>query len=132
MLEHHADVAALLRGGTRVQFVQFRAALGITDEIPVDVQATGIDAFEVVDAPEEGRLARSGRADQTGHLAASDLERDALEHLHGAEALADPVGPHHRRVDGRHMRSSPGAPGFGVGLPASVTGAFCASASACS
>ncbi len=64
VLKHHADVAPLPRRLARVQLVQLVAALLVTDEHTVDVEATGIDDLEMVDAPQEGRLARAGRADQ--------------------------------------------------------------------
>ena len=96
VLEHHADVAALLGGVTGRHLVQLVAPLAVADQIAVDIQPARIDLLEMVDAAQERRLARARRADHAQHLALADLQRDALEHLQGAEALADLLGLHHR------------------------------------
>src|ERR1700739_4969027 len=50
----------------------------------------------MVDATEEGRLARTGRSNDAYHLAGSDIEVDALQHLYMPEALMDPSSNDHR------------------------------------
>src|SRR5699024_1617648 len=72
------------------------ALLPVPHQVAVDVQPTGIDTLEVVNAPEEGGLAGPGRADQAQHLSGGHLEVDALEHAQRAETLADLLGPDHR------------------------------------
>ena len=95
-LEHHADVAALLRGILRVQLVQLAGGLPVADQLAVDVELAAVDLLQVVDAAQEGRLARPGRPDQAHHLAAPDGQRDALEHLQRAELLAHLLAAHHQ------------------------------------
>src|SRR5690606_21931609 len=48
-----------------------------------------VDLLEMVDAAQEGRLARAGSADQARHLTLGQGEVDAVEHLQGAEALGN-------------------------------------------
>ena len=47
----------------------------------------GIDRLEEIDAAQEGRLARAGRADQADDVVLGDREVDPLQHLELAEAL---------------------------------------------
>src|SRR5207247_3298930 len=81
--------------------------LTVADELPVDRQPAGIDLLEVVNATQEGRLPRAGGADHADDLAGFHLERDSLEHLEAAEALADPLGLDHQSAH----RLSPEASG---------------------
>ena len=65
----------------------------------------GVEWLEEVDAAEERRLAAPARPDHDEHLAARDLEVDAVEHEVVPEALDDAVEPQQRlvrRLDGGH------------------------------
>ena len=88
-LEDHADLGALAGDLAFPEFVQRVAGRPVTDELAVDVQAARVNLFEVVDAPQKGRLAGPGRADQAHHLALGHLQGDALEHLDPAKGLVD-------------------------------------------
>src|SRR5699024_7324759 len=65
-----------------------RLLLPVAHEVTVDEDPPGLDLLELVDAPQEGRLARPGRPEQADDLSGRDVEVDALEHLGGAEGLA--------------------------------------------
>ena len=63
----------------------------------------GVEWLEEVDAAEERRLAAPARPDHDEHLAARDLEVDAVQHEVVPEALHDAVEPQQglvRRLDG--------------------------------
>ncbi len=81
-----------------LELVQLVALLAVADQLPVDVQPAGVDLLQVVDAPQEGRLAGAGGADEAEDLAGPDLQVDALEDLDRAEGLVDAFGLHHRRT----------------------------------
>lgn len=66
-LENHACVQPGARGLALLHFVEPPVALGVAHQVLVDVQASGVDLFQVVDAPEEGRLPGAGRSDQARH-----------------------------------------------------------------
>ncbi|MDT4829695.1 hypothetical protein FQZ97_631220 [compost metagenome] len=70
--------------------------LGVVDLEAVDVQLTATDDFQLVDAAQQGGLARTGRADDDHHLAAADLQVDVVEHLGTAEVLGDALELDHR------------------------------------
>ena len=78
-LEDHADVPALEGDLAVLELVELVALLPVADQLAVDVQPAGVDLLQVVDAPQEGRLAGAGRADQAEDLARRDLQVDALE-----------------------------------------------------
>ena len=61
----------------------------VVDDAPADPDLAGADRLEPGDHREQRRLAAAGRADQHDELAGLDLEVDVLQHLDGAEALAD-------------------------------------------
>src|SRR4029453_9726210 len=63
-----------------------------------DREAARVDLLEVVDAAQEGRLPRPGGADHADDLAGLHLERDALQDLEPAKALAHGLGLDHRRA----------------------------------
>ena len=101
VLEHHADVAALLRGVLLAHLVQHAVAIVIADQLAVDVEAAGVDLLQVVHAAQQGGLAGAGRADQAGDLAGVDLQVDAFEHVEVAEGLPHVHGlDHWRLLDG--------------------------------
>src|SRR5215472_17088 len=54
-----------------------------------DENLPAIDRDQSVDAAEQRRLSRSRGADDTDGFSRADLERNAAEHLHGAEGLVD-------------------------------------------
>jgi hypothetical protein len=85
-------------------------ALAVADQLAVDVQATGVDLLQVIDAAQQRRLPRARRADEAGDRAAGDLQVDALEHLQAAEGLAHVVRLDH------------GALGAGASVGGSVCG----------
>ena len=51
-----------------LQLVELVALLPVADQLAVDVQPPGVDLLQVVDAPQEGRLAGAGGADEAEHL----------------------------------------------------------------
>src|SRR5581483_730999 len=95
MLEDHPDLGALARHLALVQLVQPVALLSIADQLAVDPQPAGVDLLEVIDAAQEGRLARAGGAEDAHDLTAVDGEVDALEDLEATEALVDALGLDH-------------------------------------
>ena len=88
-LEDHADIATLRGNRLVTEPVQHAALVGIPHEVAVDPDPPAVDRFELVDAAQEGRLARSGRAEQTDDLALVDVHVDALEHVVAMEGLHD-------------------------------------------
>src|SRR4051794_21953073 len=79
-----------------MKLVELASVLAVADELAVDPEATGVDALQVVDAAQEGRLARARRAEHAHHLARADLERHPAKHLESTEALVHALGPEHR------------------------------------
>ena len=78
-LEDHADVAT--------DPVRVDAVVG---EVVVEERdRTRVDALEEVAASEQGRLARSRRADQARHLVGPQFERDVLEDEEVVEGFPD-------------------------------------------
>src|ERR1700738_547991 len=75
--------------------MQLAATLAIANELAVDRQPPGVDLLEVVDAAQEGRLARSGGPEEAHDLTLPDLERDPLQNLDATEALVDTFGLDH-------------------------------------
>ena len=67
----------------------------VADQIAVDVEPPGGDRLEMVDTPQEGRLARTRRPDEYQHLAAVDRQGHALQDLQRPEVLAHALGAHH-------------------------------------
>ena len=63
------------------------------DLLALDDDPAGVDRLEQVDAPQEGRLPRAGRADQAHDLVLGDGEVDALEDVQVAERLAQALDP---------------------------------------
>jgi hypothetical protein len=100
-LEDHADVPALQGDFAVLELVELVALLPVADQLAVDVEPAGVDLLQVVDAPQERRLAGAGGADEAEDLALLDLEVDALEDLDVAEGLVDALGLHHG-VGGHH------------------------------
>ncbi len=100
-LEHHADVAALAGGLAQAHFVQDIAPLDVADQLAVDVQPPGVDLLEMVDAAQEGGLARTRRSDQAHHLAGLHAQGDTAQNVERTEALVDVLGINH----GRHLAS---------------------------
>ncbi len=78
-----------------------RLEVGAVDPHPVDVDLAAARFFEVVDAAQQGALARTARADQHQHLAGGHFEVDAFQHFEAAEALAQAAQHDHRLGDGR-------------------------------
>jgi hypothetical protein len=77
LLEHHADPGAHL--------VDVHVGVGDLDTLDHDLARGRL--LEQVHAAQQGRLAGARGADDTDHLAAVDVEVDALEHLVVAEVL---------------------------------------------
>jgi len=74
LLKHHADVAPDLVDVPEV----VRHFHAVNDD------AAALMLLQTVDAADQGRLARSGRAANDNALAARDLEVDVLERVEGA------------------------------------------------
>src|SRR5262249_43185843 len=79
MLEHHADARAQLR----------QVGLAIADRYAVDRDGAALERLEPVDALDQRRLSRSGRAAPHHHLAFGDLGRAMPQHLERAVGFAD-------------------------------------------
>ena len=117
-LEDHSDISALLRGVPLGDLVEPTVLLPVADEVALDLDASGVDLLQVVHAPQQGGLARTGRADEAGHRSGGHVEVDALEHIEGTEALPDVTEGDHRGVCAAHQRfpflsssETPGVPG---------------------
>src|SRR6218665_2550644 len=93
-LEHHAGLAPLTGDFRFRQRVQLVADAPVTDQFTAHPERAGGHGFELVDAAQKGALARARRADDAQHLAGGDIDRDALERLERAEALAHIDGAH--------------------------------------
>ena len=94
-LEDHADLATLGRDGLVVQAVQRAIAVLVAHQLPIDPDPAAIDGLQLVDAAQEGGLARARGAEQADHLPLVHVHVDALEDLVVVEGL------HH--VDGVHQ-----------------------------
>ncbi|MCY1367093.1 hypothetical protein D9M69_540090 [compost metagenome] len=70
--------------------------LGVVDLEAIDEQLPATDDLQLVDAAQQGGLARTGRADDDHHLAAADLQVDVMQHLGTAEVLGDALELDHR------------------------------------
>ncbi len=75
------------------------AGSAVADDVAVDRDVAAVDLLELVDAAQQGALARPGRAEHDGDLAGGDGQVDAVEHLVLSVALADVVDDDHRMVD---------------------------------
>src|SRR5689334_5195160 len=89
-LEHHRDLSADRHDAGRLP----------VDPRAVDGDRAVVVAFEPIDTAQDGRLARSGRADDAHDLATADARSDAAQHLDGAKTLV-----HIGELD--HFRASP-------------------------
>ncbi len=90
-LEHHADATA--------DRIGVEARFGDVDA--VEEQLAVVGGLEQVDAAQQRRLARSGRADQRDHVADCHVEVDAVEHHGRPERLAHPA---YRELRHRRLR----------------------------
>src|SRR6185436_13369666 len=99
-LEHHADGAAALGDLGLAELVQHAVALAVAHELAVDAHLPGVGRLQVVHAAQQRGLARAGRAEQAADGARLDVEIDAAQHLHPAEALVHAAHGHrgHRRT----------------------------------
>src|SRR5271156_5025406 len=128
LLEHHAelDPAPADRGLA----VRPAAAVGGDAEahrLAADPDLAGARRLEMVEAAQQGALARAAGADHAQHRAAFKLERDALQHLERAETLmqvddpddriAHAVRAAARHRDGTDVGIMPPAPGSGGARP---------------
>ena len=108
VLEHHADVAALLGGVAGLQSRRACRPFAVADQVAVDVEparrstcSRWLMQRRNVDLPEPDGPTRHSTSPR------ADLERDALEHLQRAEALAHPLGLHHRVASTARARHAP-------------------------
>ena len=95
-LEDHPDLRAVAADLAVGELVEPVTDLAVADEAPVDPEAAGVDLLEVVDAAQERRLARPGRAEDAHHLTRLYLERDPVQYLEPAESLVHLLGLDHR------------------------------------
>ncbi len=86
-LKHEADLLVAELRQLSVVHAGCRAA--------VDLHRSAVGCQQRAHDLQEGRLAGTARADDRDHLAASDRERYAAQHLDFAEALADVVYLYH-------------------------------------
>ena len=108
-LEHHAH---------RLPRAASASIARVADVAAVEQDLAVVDVLEQVDAPQQRRLARPGRADQHDDLVLGDVEVDAVEHR-AVVRSALTQAPHRQHRCGRH--SAPcrvaDAPGRPVGEP---------------
>jgi hypothetical protein len=88
-LEDHADIDAALQDLALLELVERVAILAVADQLAVDGDEAFVDAFEMIDRAQQGRLARAGLADDRGDAARPQRQADIVEHLERAEALRD-------------------------------------------
>ena len=86
-LEAHADLAALGGDPLVVQPIERPGAVLVTHEVAVDPDPAAVDGLKLVDAAQEGRLARARGPKEADDLAAVHVHVDALEHLVAVEGL---------------------------------------------
>src|SRR5690606_36277232 len=85
-------------------------------ERDLGLDAAALDGVvHAVEAPEEGRLAAAGRADQGGDLVALDVEVDAEQRLLASVEDAD-VAPRHGRARGFGRRRADIGLGYDGGV----------------
>ena len=89
LLKDHPDLGA--------EGVAVRIRLG--DVLPLDEYRAGGGLLEPVDAPQQRRLARPGRADDADHVTDGDLEVDAAQHVEVSKRLVQIDDPDGRAVD---------------------------------
>jgi hypothetical protein len=78
----HADLAALAGDLACREAVQHPAAVGVAHEVAVDPDPAAVDGLELVDAAQEGGLARARRPEEDRRpRRGADVHVDALEHL---------------------------------------------------
>jgi len=77
VLKDHSHVAALPAGLGIGHETQLALVFDNTDQFIVDTDGSSIDAFEVVEAPQNSALARTGGPEQTDDLARLNAQRDA-------------------------------------------------------
>eukprot|EP01022_Parablepharisma_sp_SALTPOND_P021562 TRINITY_DN427_c3_g1_i1.p1 TRINITY_DN427_c3_g1~~TRINITY_DN427_c3_g1_i1.p1 ORF type:complete len:882 (+),score=278.44 TRINITY_DN427_c3_g1_i1:1771-4416(+) len=97
-LEHHAAGQALAGDLAVRQFDQLVATPAIAQQFTADPDGTAVDAFQLVDAAQEGTLARAGGTDDAGHRAGLDLQVHALERVEAAIVFMDLMGHDHGTV----------------------------------
>ena len=98
-LEDHADPGALPSALLVGQGVQLDVAVGTLDlahahELAIDPYPAGVDGLQLVDAAQQGGLARAGGAHEHRHRAGRDGEVDALEDVQLAEELVEAAYAH--------------------------------------
>src|SRR5207237_9251696 len=86
-LEDHPDLGALPGDVALGVLDELPVPLAVTDQVAVHLDPAGVDLLEVVDAADERRLARPGRADDAYDLARFHFQRNALQHILPALAL---------------------------------------------
>jgi hypothetical protein len=72
-----------------------RVAAGLGDHLAVEQHVAVVDLLEPVDAAQQRRLARAGRADQRDRLVLLDGEVDPAQHLAVPVGLGDPAQLEH-------------------------------------
>ena len=110
VLEHHADLGALLQDFLFAQLVEPAPPDLVAHQCAVDGDEPGVDLFQVVDGAQKGGFAGPGRADDHGDAAGLDRQSDALEDFRGPEGFAD-LGDLDEAAGGVR-----GSGGFGGGL----------------
>ena len=106
-LEDHADPGPL--GSNRLlrepaQPSPSGGGLLVSHQLTVDADAAGLEGLQLVDAPQQRRLSRSGRAEQDAHLTLADVQVHPLENVQGAEFLVQGLDMDHGRLVGAGVR----------------------------
>jgi hypothetical protein len=84
--------------------------VGVAHQVAVDPDPAAVDGLQLVDAAQEGRLARARRPEEADDLALVDIHVDALEHLIATEGLGDIDRMDERRSALRSIRHTEPAP----------------------
>ena len=88
----------------RRELFQTILAQSVADLLAVHLDEAPVDGFQMVDAAQEGRFSRAGRAEDHDDLARHDIEIDALQHFQLVEGLMDVACPN-ERLRGLRRRS---------------------------
>jgi hypothetical protein len=102
VLEHHADVDALARDLVLVHLFQKATAFLVADQLAIHADTAVVDTLQMVDAAQEGALARARLAEQAHHLPVRQRQVYPLEDLQRAEGFAHARRLHHH--PGRRLR----------------------------
>ena len=97
LLEHHADLLALKGDFTRREAMQNALFQLVANLLISHHDRAAVHIFQMVDAAQEGRFARTGRPEDHHHLAGKDVEIDPFQYLVMAVTFMDVTRADQRR-----------------------------------